>query len=66
VHPWQMYQQEAASLFRTMGFSAFVEERVKGARGQHEIDVWVTGTLYGVSFRWAVECKAWQTSIPKE
>ena len=38
-----------------------------GARGgEHEIDVLVTFTAYGVDHVWLVECKLWKTRVPQE
>lgn len=63
---WKQYQEEAATFFRSLGLRAEVEKTVKGARGEHVIDVQVQGNLYGVDFVWIVECKAWRSNIPKE
>jgi len=63
---WKEYQEEAASLFRSMGFEATIEAVIEGARGKHEIDVWVVGTVHGVQFKWVAECKDWKTNVPKE
>jgi hypothetical protein len=63
---WQQYQQAAASLFRQLGLRAVVDARIEGARGIHDLDVYVTGSLHGIRFTWVVECKAWRSNIPKE
>lgn len=63
---WNDYQDEAASFFRSLGFDSKVEETIEGVRGAHNIDVWVTGEVHGISFRWVVECKHWKRNIPKE
>jgi hypothetical protein len=63
---WQQYQTEAASLFRSLGLQARVEATTDGARGKHRVDVLVEGSIYGVPVRWVVECKDWQTKVPKE
>ena len=63
---WKEYQNNAASFFKGLGLSASVERGVDGARGTHEIDVFVEGKAYGVPFIWVVECKAWKSNIPKE
>jgi hypothetical protein len=49
-----------------MGFEATIEAVIEGARGKHEIDVWVVGTVHGVRFKWVIECKDWKTNVPKE
>ena len=63
---WKMYQVEVAEFFQKLGFKSLVEHKVEGVRGIHEIDVYVEGDVYGISFIWIIECKAWNTNIPKE
>lgn len=63
---WKLYQTSAAEFFHKRGFTAKLEHEVTGARGKHEIDVFVTGKIKGIAFRWVVECKAWNSNIPKE
>ncbi|MCG8057839.1 MAG: restriction endonuclease [Candidatus Thiodiazotropha endolucinida] len=63
---WREYQNNTAAFFRGLGLDAEVEAKVEGVRGLHEIDVFVQGSFHGISFKWAVECKDWKTSIPKE
>ena len=38
---WREYQEKAASFFRKQGCMADVDAKVKGARGTHNIDVYV-------------------------
>jgi len=63
--PWRQYQEDAAELFRSLGFTAEVEAKVRGARSLHSIDVLVTLTVGGVVIRWLVECKRWRNRISK-
>lgn len=63
---WKQYQNQVAEFFRSLGLSATVEASVEGARGIHDIDVWVTFSKYGLDIRWAVECKLWKSAITKE
>lgn len=63
---WKDYQKEATSFFQSLGFDSKMEEVVEGVRGKHKVDVWVTGKLHGIPFRWVVECKDWKTNVPKE
>tara|TARA_R110001592_G_scaffold16881_12_gene71699 strand:- start:20556 stop:21194 length:639 start_codon:yes stop_codon:yes gene_type:complete len=63
---WSEYQEQAAKFFLGLGLSASIEQNVKGARGAHDIDVYVTGSYNGINFNWVVECKAWKNNIPKE
>jgi hypothetical protein len=66
MKPWQQYQEDAATFFRSLGLEAEVEAKVNGVRGEHNVDVKVKGNLHGVDFAWIVECKAWRSNIPKE
>ena len=43
-----------------------MEHEVEGARGVHKVDVYVEGSFHGIPFRWIIECKAWNSNIPKE
>jgi hypothetical protein len=63
---WQKYQQDAAELFRALGFDAVVEETLVGARATHDVDVVVRFALAGVPVLWIVECKLWKASVRKE
>ena len=65
-HTWQEYQEKAAEFFRKLGLDAYVEKKVDGVRGSHDIDVYVEGSYKGIQFKWVVECKAWGSNIPKE
>ena len=62
---WRDYQEKAAELFRAMGFEAVVEEALDGARGRHKVDVVARTRLGGVAVTWIVECKYWNSSVPK-
>ncbi|WP_176058979.1 restriction endonuclease [Paraburkholderia sp. BCC1876] len=64
--PWRAYQQDVAGLFRSLGCSVEVEKEVAGARGIHVVDVLAETTLAGVGITWVIECKLWNTAIPKE
>jgi hypothetical protein len=63
---WREYQTEVAEFFRSIGLNASIEQKVAGARGIHNIDVWVTFKRYGFEIKWVVECKFWKSTIPKE
>lgn len=62
---WRDYQEQAAELLRAMGFEAVVEESLAGARGKHRVDVVARTQLGGVEVTWIVECKYWNSSVPK-
>ncbi|MEI5668359.1 restriction endonuclease [Bosea sp. CCNWLW174] len=63
---WRKYQNDAAELFESMGFSAQVETTVQGARARHKIDIAARSTIAGVPIHWIVECKHWRSAVRKE
>jgi len=66
IKKWQRYQQKAAAYFRALGLTVEIEAKIKGARGLHKIDVFVTGEIGTLPVRWIIECKLWNRSISKE
>lgn len=62
---WRHYQERAANYFRARGMCAHVEERITGARGQHDVDVVVYASQAGIEQLWVVECKCWHRSVSK-
>ncbi len=63
---WKNYEDETAQFFRSLGCDVEVEATIKGARAEHKIDIWASFTRFGIETKWVVECKFWQTSVPKE
>ncbi|MGV9603840.1 restriction endonuclease [Streptomyces sp. NPDC003631] len=63
---WQQYQHEVAATLTQLGFTTKVEEKVVGARGEHDIDVSARMASAGVTQLWIVECKKWNRAVPKE
>lgn len=63
---WRQYQEDAASIFRRLGYETSIEAKVRGARAKHAVDVYVRGQIGGASFSWVIECKAWKSRVPKE
>jgi len=63
---WKIYQEKTADLFRSLGCEADVEVAVRGARGEHKVDVWVSFCRFGLQMKWVVECKSWKTGVTKE
>ena len=63
---WRQYQEDAAELFRAMGFTATVEADISGARARHKVDVAARLTIAGVTVLWIVECKHWKSAVRKE
>lgn len=64
--PWLAYQLEVAALFESLGCTVEVEKEVAGARGIHAVDVLAKTTVAGIAVTWVIECKLWNTAIPKE
>ena len=63
---WRQFQEETAEFFRSLGCDAQVEAKIIGARAEHKIDVWVCFTKFGLETKWVIECKDWNSAIPKE
>ena len=63
---WRQFQEETAEFFRSLGCDAQVEAKIIGARAEHKIDVWVRFTKFGLETKWVIECKDWNSGIPKE
>ena len=62
---WQEYQEEAAAFYRSLGLEAETDVTVKGARGEHDIDVVVRLSRAGLDQTWVVECKHWKRPVDK-
>ncbi len=63
---WREYQVAVAQFFLSQGCSAEVDKSVAGIRATHKVDVLVTFVRNGVVCTWVVECKLWNTKVPKE
>ena len=62
---WREYQEAVAEVFRRLGCRADVDKTVTGARGSHEIDVYVTLEKFGQECRWIIQCKLWSRPVDK-
>ena len=62
---WHEYQEAVAEVFRNLGCSAEVGKTLEGARGTHDIDVYVTFEKFGYECRWIIECKLWSTPVDR-
>jgi len=62
---WHGYQEEAASLFRSMGLDATTNLTMKGVRTTHDIDVVVKSHHAGFDITWLIECKHWRSPVSK-
>ena len=62
---WREYQEAVAEVFRKLGCNAEVNKTVCGARGSHDVDVYVTFEKFGYECRWIIECKLWSTRVDR-
>lgn len=62
---WQEYQEEVAAFFRSLGLEATTNHTAKGARTEHDVDVFVRSHQVGFDVVWIVECKHWNTPVNK-
>lgn len=63
---WSDYQEEVAQFFRELGLDAKTNQTIKGVRTSHDIDVLVQSKYAGLEMTWLVECKAWNSPVPKD
>ncbi|MES2243927.1 MAG: restriction endonuclease [Pseudomonadota bacterium] len=62
---WNDYQEETASLFRSMGLEATTNVTIQGVRTTHDVDVVVKSHHVGFDVTWLVECKHWKSPVSK-
>ena len=64
---WKEHQNDVAEFFRKLGCKVQVGVKIPGARAKkNEIDVLITFKQYGFNIKWAVECKYWGRTVPKD
>ncbi len=63
---WKKFQEVTAQVFRQIGCVVKEDISVEGARSKHDVDVLVGFDSHGFKVKWVLECKAWNTNIPKE
>jgi hypothetical protein len=63
---WKQYQRDVATFLSSLGFDTKVDESIRGARAEHDIDVTARTSIAGVKQLWIVECKSWRRPVPKE
>ncbi|WP_452225734.1 restriction endonuclease [Lacinutrix cladophorae] len=63
---WYEYQEFVADVFRNIGAEVETNYKAVGARGEHDLDVWIKLDKLGIEMTWICECKYWKDSIPKE
>lgn len=62
---WREYQEQAAALFRELGFDVHTDLQVTGARGGHDVDVYASFERAGLAVNWIIECKHWKRPVDK-
>jgi hypothetical protein len=62
---WKDYQEEVASLFRSIGLEAETDVTLQGVRTKHDVDVVVKSHHAGFDVIWLVECKRWKSPVSK-
>lgn len=63
---WREYEVAAAEFFRELGLQAEHDQKVKGARATHQVDVLVTTRQFGIEQMWVVECKLRTRLVEKQ
>jgi hypothetical protein len=67
VRAWEKYQHDTAHLLRELGFTTKVNDPLQGPNSVvHRVDVSARITVAGVAVLWIVECKLWNSRVPKE
>src|SRR5580693_10141071 len=67
MRAWEKYQHDTANLLRELGFTAVKDGQLTEPNGTvHAVDVSARRTVGGVELLWVVECKLWNTPVPKE
>jgi hypothetical protein len=67
VRAWEKYQHDTADLLREFGFATKVNDPLQGPNSVvHRVDVSARITVAGVPVLWIVECKLWNSRVPKE
>src|SRR5258707_13495509 len=62
---WHDYQEQASKAFTELGFEVTLDERIKGARATHAVDVAARGMRAGIRQLWVVECKRSKRKVTK-
>ena len=62
---WQIYQNEVATFFRSLGLIAETDLTLQGVRTTHAVDVVVRSQHVGFTITWIVECKHWKRRVTK-
>jgi len=63
---WKEFEKDTAEIFKDAGCKVEIGIKISGVRGDHDIDVYVTFEKFGIECIWVVECKNWNSNIPKE
>lgn len=62
---WYDFQEETCAHFKSIGFYAETNKRIKGVRTSHDIDVFVQTKFIGQQLTWLIETKLWKNRINK-
>src|SRR5436853_525832 len=63
---WRDYQDTVAAALAAVGCQTRVEEKIRGARGTHVVDVCARFNQHGITQVWIVGCKALAKPVTKE
>ena len=63
---WNEYQEAVAEVFRSIGAEVETNFKASGARGIHDVDVWIKLKEFGIQMTWICECKYWKTLFLKK
>jgi hypothetical protein len=63
---WREYEEKVAHFFTARGWTIQHQTTVQGVRTNHQIDVMALTDRLGVTVRWLIECKDWDSKVPKE
>ena len=61
---WKEYQDKVAAFLSQPGFEVRVDETIRGARAEHDIDVTGRMSVAGMDQLWLIECKSWKRRVP--
>ena len=65
MREWEVYEESVRGFFGELGLPSLRGKAVRGARGEHRVDVLVEFERFGVKQTWVVECKCWKTRVQK-
>ncbi len=63
---WHEYREKVGNIFTRLGCDVTIDKSVKGARSEHDIDVYIKFNANGIKCLWIVDCKYWNRRVPKK